>query len=390
MEFMILDSDFNGVKMVDTYLSAIWTVRYDAAGDFELCMPVRKDYIDAMQIGRYLWRRDSDRLMIVETVEIDTDAEEGHKLIVKGRSLESILDRRIIASPIAYETDTSIGTIIKRILNENVINPSIAARKISNFTYKDSTDSRINALKVSTTFRGESVYEAIVAICQLCKIGFRILPKGFGGFEFELYMGQDRSYNQNENPYVVFSPSFENLYGSNYIKSFQAYKNSIFAIGTYQKEVTTTEETTTGSDGEASTITITTYEETEVSTWAKSESFEPTGLSRREMFIDCNSLSEGEQGGEASTWINVAAQKGAEELAEYKITTAFEGELDAVRQYILGEDFDIGDIVQIENEFGMSGTVYISEIVFSHDETGLTITPTFTTTEAVNLGQSIT
>lgn len=389
MEFMVLDSNFDGVMMVDTYLSAIWTVRYDQAGDFELYMPVRPDYLEGMQIGRYLWRRDSDRLMIIETVEIDSNAEDGYKLIVKGRSLESLLDRRIIADTLSYEFDTSINTIIKAILTFNVISPSKTVRKIDNFTYKETTDARITNMKVTTTFRGENVYEAIVALCQTCGVGFRVLPKGAGGFEFELYMGEDRSYSQNENPYVVFSPSFENLYSSNYIKSFEAYKNSIFAIGTYQKEITTTEEST-DSEGNPTTVTTTTYEETEVSTWAKSEDSEPSGLARREIFVDCNSLSEGEQGGEASTWISVAAQKGVEELAQYKTTTAFEGELDAVRQYVLGKDFDIGDIVQVENEFGITATVYVSEIVFSHDETGLTITPTFTATEKENSDESTT
>ena len=55
-------------------------------------------------------------------------------------------------------------------------------------------------------------------------------------------------------------------------------------------------------------------------------------------------------------------------------------------RYIYGEDFNIGDIVQVENEFGITGTVYISEIVFSQDVNGITITPTFTSTEDETIG----
>ena len=87
MEFMVLDKNYDGIAMIDTFTSAIWTVRYDEAGDFEIYTPVRLDYIQAMQIGNYLWNRDSDRLMVIETVEIETDAEEGPQLIVTGRSL---------------------------------------------------------------------------------------------------------------------------------------------------------------------------------------------------------------------------------------------------------------------------------------------------------------
>lgn len=379
MEFMVLDANFDAILVVDTFHSAIWTVRFNSEGDFELYMPVRADYVNAMVIGNYLWRRDSDRLMIIDTVEIDSEVEDSPKLIVTGTSLEGLLKRRIIANSLTFE-NASVNNVVKRILNDNVISPTMSNRKIPNFTYKETSDTRIADLQITTSFRGENVYDAIEALCQECDIGFRILPSGVGGFEFELYKGIDRSYDQNEVPYVVFSPSFENLYSSNYLKSYADYKNSIYSIGTYQKEHTYTERKQ-DDNGEWYDEEITEYIETEVTSWVNSESSEPSGLNRREVFLDNNSLNEGEQGGEESTWIEVATQKGSEELAQYKITTAFEGELDAVRQFVLGKDFDIGDIVQVENEFGITGKVYISEIVISHDETGLTITPTFTTTE---------
>ena len=42
-----------------------------------------------------------------------------------------------------------------------------------------------------------------------------------------------------------------------------------------------------------------------------------------------------------------------------------------------GEDFFIGDIVQIANEYGNEETAYISELVISQDEEGFSIYPTF-------------
>ncbi len=43
-------------------------------------------------------------------------------------------------------------------------------------------------------------------------------------FVFELYAGFDRSYDQTENPYVIFSPKFENIINSNYIESKASLK----------------------------------------------------------------------------------------------------------------------------------------------------------------------
>jgi len=376
MEFMVLDSKFNAIAMIDTFTSAIWTVRYDQAGDFELYAPVRLDYIQNMVIGNYLWNRSSDRLMIIETVEIQTDSDDGPQLYVSGRSLESILDRRIITSSEVFTGNLSeiIGTILTREVMAS------GNRQIPGFIYTASTDTRITSITAEFTARGENVYDIICSLCQENKIGFKVLPHGEGGFEFKLYKGVDHSYDQNEVPYVVFSPSFENLLNSNYIKSFKAYKNSVYAVGTYQKEVTLTNKYK-DDDGTWVEEETTTYEETEVTAWGYSESSTPSGLARREIFVDNGGINDGEQGGEESSWNAINQQKGLTELADHQTTTAFEGELEATRQYVYGEDFDIGDIVQVENEFGIAGTVYISEIVWSQDVNGLTMTPTFTSTE---------
>lgn len=378
MEFMVLDKNYDGIAMIDTFTSAIWTVRYDEAGDFEIYTPVRLDYIQAMQIGNYLWNRDSDRLMVIETVEIETDAEEGPQLIVTGRSLESILDRRIVTS--SQNFSGNLQSVLFAIIQNEVIS-SDETRQIPGFSLKASSDSRITSISISElSIRGENVYDVVCSLCQANKVGWRILPKGAGGFEFELYVGVDRSYAQSVNPYVTFSPSFENLLNSNYIKSFKSYKNSVYAVGTYQKEVVL-QNKYKDDNGEWVVEEQTTYEEAEVVAWQYSETATPSGLARREMFIDNGGVNDGEQGGEYATWNAVNKEKAIAELGEHQTTTAFEGELEATRQYIYGEDFNIGDIVQVENEFGITGTVYISEIVMSQDTSGLKITPTFTSTE---------
>lgn len=383
MEFMVLNKNYDGIAMIDTFTSAIWTVRYDEAGDFEIYTPVRLDYIQVMQIGNYLWNRDSDRLMVIETVEIETDSEEGPQLIITGRSLESILDRRIVTS--SQNFSGNLQSVLFAIIQNEVIS-SDETRQIPGFSLKANSDSRITSISISElSIRGENVYDVVCSLCQANKVGWRILPKGTGGFEFELYVGTDRSYAQSVNPYVTFSPSFENLLNSNYIKSFKSYKNSIYAVGTYQKEVIL-QNKYKDDNGEWVVEEQTTYEEAEVVTWQYSETATPSGLARREMFIDNGGVNDGEQGGEYATWNAVNKEKAIAELGEHQTTTAFEGELEATRQYIYGEDFNIGDIVQVENEFGITGTVYISEIVFSQDANGITITPTFTSTENETIG----
>ncbi len=377
MDLMVLDSKYDAIAVVDAFKSAIWTVRFNSAGDFELYLPATLKNLDIFKEDRYLWRRDSDRLMIIDTITIETDADDVPMLTVTGESLESLLKRRVIAE---YTTVSgNLQNAIRDILNASIISPSVSVRRIPRFSFKISADPAVANLTVEETyFHGETVYEAIEALCVEQKIGFRVLPVDGGGFEFELYAGIDRSYDQSENPHVVFSPKYENLLGSRYIKTLSNYKNACCSIGVWREEVTVE-----GTDESGNPVTETTTVEHNVLTWATRNSSTPSGLARRELFLDNNSLDSGEE--EAtygqSHWESVARQKGKEELQDYELTTAIDGELHGEWQWQYGEDYFLGDKVQVINEFDMEATSYISEIVFSADDTGERIIPTFTSTD---------
>lgn len=96
MDITVLDTNFNPVAIVDTYESFIWTDRYYKYGDFELYTAVDSQIVDIMQLDRYLKIDGSEHMMIIEKDLIESDPEEGNRITVSGRSLESILDRRIV------------------------------------------------------------------------------------------------------------------------------------------------------------------------------------------------------------------------------------------------------------------------------------------------------
>ena len=49
--------------------------------------------------------------------------------------------------------------------------------------------------------------------------------------------------------------------------------------------------------------------------------------------------------------------------------------------YVLNKDYFLGDIVQVINEYGISATPRIIEIIESEDENGTSVVPTFSTWE---------
>lgn len=137
-----------------------------------------------------------------EKIQITSDTEDGNHVTVTGRSLESILDRRIVWGQKLLSGNLQNG--IKTLLNENVISPSDSNRKIPNFIFKESTDPAITKLKLEAQYTGDNLYDVIQKICEEQGIGFKITLNDEKQFVFELYAGSDRSYDQTENPTLYF------------------------------------------------------------------------------------------------------------------------------------------------------------------------------------------
>ena len=291
--------------------------------------------------------------MIIEKLRITSDAEDGNHITVTGRSLESILDRRIVWGQKTISGNLQNG--IRTLLNENVISPSDSSRKISNFIFEASTDPAITSLKIDAQYTGDNLYDVISKICSERSIGFKVTLNDNKQFVFKLYAGADRSYDQEINPYVIFSPKFENIINSNYVESKSALKTV----------------TLIGGEGEGSARRYTTVGG-------------GNGLNRRELFTDARDISSDVGNGVTLTnaeYIAQLQQRGREKLAENTDVTSFEGQVETTVMFKYGEDFFNGDVVQIANEYGHETKARIVEIVMSEDEEGSSVYPTFKTIE---------
>lgn len=223
MDLYILDSDFIIIKVLDTYTSLIWTDRYSEYGDFEICMPMLSDTLNYIKQGNYITRTDSEHSMIIEKLLINSSIDEGATLTVTGRSLESILERRIVWGQMTISGYLQDG--INLLLNSCIISPSNIDRKISNFVFQKTTDPLIENLKIDAQYTGDNLYEIIKNICLERFLGFKVTLDHLNQFVFTLYSGVDRSYNQTKNSFVIFSPGFDNLISSEYIESRAALRN---------------------------------------------------------------------------------------------------------------------------------------------------------------------
>lgn len=355
MDLMVLDNNLEAIYMIDTYSSFLWTDRYYQAGDFEYFASITPEILTFFKLGYYIWNRDSEHTMIIEKHVIVSDIENGNTITITGRSLESILSRRIIWGQTSLSGNFQNG--IETLLKDNIIAPTDPLRQIPNFIFKASVDPAITDLTIEAQYMGDNLLAVIQKLCEEKDLGFKVTANDQKQFVFELYVGTDRSYDQTVVPYVIFSPNFDNMINSNFVESQETYKNVALV----------------GGEGDGSSRKYATVGNA-------------SGLERRELFVDARDISSDVGNHKVlnpEEYKTVLIQRGNETLSakENADVKAFEGKIETGIMFQYGVDFFNGDIVQIANEYGHEGQVRIIEIVMSEDETGTSVYPTYKTVE---------
>lgn len=341
----IVNGAFTRTHVIDNATSIIWVKRYNEAGEFELYFPATPERLELFTRDEViLTRENDDGAMWVENVSLQTDAENGDFLTVSGRSAECLLGRRIVPKQTTFR-DTAAETVIRSLITQNVINPAQSNRKIDLVTlgtaqgYTDIINKQVT---------GGNLLDVVSDICKEQSYGFKISFIN-SQFVFDLYKGVDRSYNQTERPFVVFSPEFENLGNSEYSEDKTTLYNAVYVAG----------------EGNGTDRVIVNVGNT-------------AGLLRRETWVDARNESSNTDSGTLTPteYAYMLAQQAREEIKKNTKTINFGGEILNFDVYKYGVDYGLGDIVQIVNEYGIQGTATVTEVTEVEDETGYHIYPT--------------
>ena len=222
---IIADTNFNRIGIVDDYISLIWTTRFYEHGDFQIQTPITPENIDLLAIGNYVIRDDNENVGIIEKVDLIYSETNNRVLTVSGRFLTQLLSRRIIAEQ--TQVSGAVSSAINTLINDAIISPALAARQISNFTLGDYSI----AATIEAQYTGKNLYNVISDLALQYGFGFKITLNDDNEFVFELYEGTDRSYDQSENPYIVFSDEYDNLLNSEFQRDDKNIINCVLAAG---------------------------------------------------------------------------------------------------------------------------------------------------------------
>lgn len=348
MDFNVHDHAGVWVGIIENPTSAIWTRRYQKPGDFELYFPATAEMLALLADDFYITREDAPEVMLIEHIEIITNAEEGNYILVSGRGVECLLDRRIV-----LEQTTISGRVdaaLRRLIVENAVGPADADRALP--LSMDVPD--IETATIRAQYTGTNLLEAVQEVCRAYGLGFRAVADASEALapRIELLKGTDRSEGQTDTSPVIFSAEYENLLSSSYVLDTANYKNVAIVAG----------------EGEGKARKRATYGSA-------------SGISRREIFVDARDLSTNDGEISEDEYTAQLLARGAETIAEHSLAESFDGEIDTANTFALDEDYTLGDIVTVENEYYIRKNVRVSAIMETWDAEGYAAIPTFENVE---------
>lgn len=190
MHVYILNRDFVETGLIESYISLIWTERYDTVGDFELHV----SSADAGQMdigeGTVLSVRKSKRMMVVETIR---EVASNHTVVYSGRSLESILSARVAKAAYSGSSKTKMYRGVRDSAIDGIFDSSdtLPGLKMGiNEIYPFSTIPPF----VLPASEGHPGWFNVGATHEDSGIGYRIVrEQGSSDLYYDNYTGNDRS-----------------------------------------------------------------------------------------------------------------------------------------------------------------------------------------------------
>lgn len=378
-ELYLLDENRKRKHIIDTYSSIIWAPRYNDLGDCELVISATEENFKKINECKYITRTDDEMVCEIKKIEIQTDEENGNQFIITGTDIKNILNQRIVEKQTNF--NGFVEDYIRKLINDSIINPTNPDRKIKNFILADKVGF---TEKISEQVTYDYVGNKIQELCKQYGWGYKITIVN-ENFVFSLYKGEDKS------DYITFSQDYDNISTTSYSKDDSNIKNIALIAGE-------------GEGAERVTTTI----------------GEGKGIDRHELYIDARDVSSEidysellssypngsekiindiiyyqvngtniailikDDAGEitkvqlcSNIYIESLKHTGYEKMSAYKSVTSFTGEIIVGVNYIYKTDYNLGDIVNLVNEYGISMKARICEVLENQEENGYNMEPTF-------------
>lgn len=422
----ILNPSLQIIGLIDSHSSLIWANRYKEVGDCELYVPANQNNLALLKKNNYLFRLDDDMVCVIRKVELTTDPDDGNYLTVTGYDVKSWLDQRVI-----WGTMTANGSAedFAREMVDSALGSTAAVDRV----LKDGNGQQMLFLGASAGFPDilneqtsyKNVGEKIRDYCKRYGWGYRVtFDSENARFLFSIYKGADRSDS------VIFSGNYENLRETTYIEDetnmgnvaliagegegaarFRTVAGDVAGIARHEIYVDAKDISTTITYGELkktfplqssggqgywsgnvyymAVIGIQVLDDYQLN---RLQTDYPDGTIvtvddveyyqlLNQPIAECEDASGLTDNDNVSLYDLVyevyLLARGFEDLAEYGSVTSFNGTVEPNTTFVFKKDYFLGDIVTVENEYGITVEARIVEIVEVSDDNGYYVEPKF-------------
>lgn len=435
MYLAVLDESMIIQHICEDYKSVVWTERFHGFGDFKLVVPGTLENLRTYQLDYYLYTKGTNKLMIIEQVELNTEYGKESLLTVSGRSLESILDRRVMHPYPMWDgtllckherTRGKVKDVVKHYTNllfkqrdsldasherhvmgfgwysvDELPEGIRKGRPVSSLDIGNiqvSSAGYVRGMSQSADYKNVgyddkdpytmegSWYKLVQELTDLTMSGWAIEYNGEDPYYWYgyTYNGVNRTFGQGERPAVVFSPKYDNLSKATYFKSKVSTRTKIFS-GAVKFTIPTKLalsgeylDQNTDSAMQNNSVTVGTKGLGLREGYLRSPSVEHTNgyMEYREQATGNSKYGVGSI--DPNSIYRQIHEQCNTELWRHMPIEMFSGEAAQQSMYVYNEDFFLGDFVQIQNEFGQQDIARVTEYIrTSSDSEGDIFYPTF-------------
>lgn len=225
MDINLLNEKLERIDIIRKYKSLTWNTYYNSQGDFSLLCPL--ETFKRMNIGdceRFIEIPiDNHHIGIIESINKNTSDDGEIIVTIKGRMADSLLDRRVQLTAKEYKNKLPID-IVNDVLNQNFISPDDENRTLSLITFNAQNQPEFSKIDYEL-LRGLDCAYILHDICSLLGAGLSVrISKNFKNLEVLLYLGTDRSLDQNNNTPVVIHQKRGTVLNISYFKNTTGHK----------------------------------------------------------------------------------------------------------------------------------------------------------------------
>jgi hypothetical protein len=341
-------------ELIEGYSSLRWTERYVEMGDFEIVSSNVEEVMAQLPLDSFVAILESDEVMWVESHLIEKDENGIAILKVSGRSFEVVLDHRVAAhemgdpTPASWKLNSLSGYDHAANVANTILGGQLSSRDViydeggvfTYFTIFTDPGDLVEAENTWVTVKRGSLYDTVQDLLRPYSMGIKNRrPKiSANNMTMRFYSGLDRTAESTLHDPVVFSALAGHFEDVSYLFSVKDYRNVAYI---YSPLDSTT----------AAHIGAPTY----------------LGFARRDLYVDASEITEAANSTEKFAMLK---ERGRMDLTKHPKQIIFEGKVRPDAPQRFGLDYNLGDLVTAQGEYGIRETMRVSEYVRTEDSNG--------------------